>query len=98
MGIVCTGYCCLMSTLTPSYCNRPNALLSDAQLKGEHDGGYRMPVGADGYSLCIGEVTSDEERGNRPSTPNSVDYDIIQFFCTPSDPSPAAFYYSFRLS
>lgn len=90
---VCTGYVGLMCTHTASYGNRLSALLSDAQSRGEYVGGYHICISEDCYSLPFDEATSDEERGDHPSTPKSGDGDIIEVVLPPLIPPPGASYY-----
>lgn len=46
-----------------SYRDRQNALLTNAKLRGEYLGGYRVRVGDDGRCLSLGDADSDEKRG-----------------------------------
>lgn len=55
---VCTGYTALVCAQASHYPDRLNAVLGDAQSRGEYLGGYRVCVGDDGLSLHVYEADS----------------------------------------
>lgn len=65
-----------MHTHTANICNRHNAILSDAQSRGEYFGGYHICIGEKRYSLSIGVAPNEEERGE-PYSPTKSDEDDV---------------------
>lgn len=74
-----------MRTHATSLRNWLTALLVEEQSRTEYVGGYDICVGEDGYSLFIVEATGDEEPGDRPSSQNNGDNEIIEFFALPAN-------------
>lgn len=79
-----------MRTHSRSYINWRNAVLADAQTRGQYVGGFQIRVGEDGCSLQVNEATSDEELRKRPSPPDDRVQEIIEIFLPPTSSQPPA--------
>lgn len=78
-GRVCTGYSLFVRAKSTIYRDLLNAVLADAQMRGEYLDGFLVRVSENGHSVLIGDTESDEQRGGR-TLPSAAGGDEAEVF------------------
>lgn len=78
-----TGYRSLICAETTSYRDLLNAMLTDAQTRGDYIDGFRVRVSENGNLFHIGDTNSDEEQEGRIPTLGANCEDLELFISQP---------------
>lgn len=62
-----------------SYCDRLNAMLADAQMRGEYLGGFWVRVSENEYFIYVGDAEIEDQHGGRtaPSGAGSNEVEVV---------------------